>query len=506
MESFRYYIIVCLFPLFFILHGVNENYGLVAKSDLVQLFLKYLLISLGVALFSRLLFKEKAKSFILAFLILSFYFFFGAIKDFMQQVGIGEFTRYSMLIPLILLLILLLIFWLRKTKNTLSHTKRFLSVLLIVIVSFDFGLLIWNIITQKAIKQDFGDQKNDLLTTIDKSKTTQTRPDIYWIVIDEYASSRVLKKIFDFSNPLDSSLRARGFFVADSAQSNYNYTQYSLTSQLDMVYLPEFRNQSVVTPRDAMRGQYSLYRNNVCKFLQQIGYQVKNYSIYDIEGYPTKGMTPFLYTPRSLIDNQTLLGKLSRDLGWQFPILFKKDKQKAKETLNKKYVEDLDRLYKNYHRSIYNAVKDINNNAIPYFLMTHLFDAHEPFIYNEDGTIYAGEGLNASSKKRYIPQLQYSNKVLLNIVDSIKLNNKNKDYIIVLQGDHGFKFEENDPLFDTESCSTLFAVFYKEGNYQSWPNQFSTVNCFRILFNDKYQTRLPLLSDTSFNLLYRSKR
>ena len=501
MQSLKYYSLHCLFPLFFMLHGVNENFGLISFTTILFLYLKYSLVSLGVGFISTKLFRSKQKALVFSFFVLCFYFFFGAIKELLQNTW---FDRYSILLPALLVIVILLYLFIRSWKSGDYKFSKFITYFLLIITLSDLGILIFNIASKKAVEQDFGDRKNSLVDSVLAAFNKSERPDIFWLVIDEYSSARVLKNHFNTINPLIGSLEKKGFFIADSAYSNYNYTHFSLASQLDMVYLNELVNHSIVTPKDAMRGNLSLFKNNTCELLKRMGYKIDNLSIYDVEGAKSRGMTPFEYTPRSLIDNQTLSGKISRDLGWQIPILFRSDKRKAKLELNRKFAFELDKKYVEYHQQLHNRIRTVAADPDPVFLMAHLFDAHEPFIYNADGTVYAEEGLNAKGNNRYVAQLLHSNTIIEKLIESIQTQSK-KDYIIILQGDHGFKFAENDTLFEKESGSTLFAVYYTKGNYESWPRHLTTVNAFRILFNDRFQANLPLLPNRTFNLLYRSK-
>ena len=60
-------------------------------------------------------------------------------------------------------------------------------------------------------------------------------PNVYYIILDKYASSKVLKDIFDFDNQnFISQLSARGFHVTENSHSNYAGTILSLTSSLNM--------------------------------------------------------------------------------------------------------------------------------------------------------------------------------------------------------------------------------------------------------------------------------
>ena len=63
-------------------------------------------------------------------------------------------------------------------------------------------------------------------------------PDIYYIILDEYAGADSLEKNFNFDNiEFISALSKRGFFMPSNSYSNYPYTLLSIPSILNMQYL-----------------------------------------------------------------------------------------------------------------------------------------------------------------------------------------------------------------------------------------------------------------------------
>ncbi|MCP3996958.1 MAG: sulfatase-like hydrolase/transferase, partial [bacterium] len=94
-------------------------------------------------------------------------------------------------------------------------------------------------------------------------------PDVVLIILDGYPREDVLASGFGFDNSTFlSELEARGFFVADEAQSNYSYTFASVSSMFEMDYvfdlgLVDSEEQTVM--RKALGGDselVSLFRSN----------------------------------------------------------------------------------------------------------------------------------------------------------------------------------------------------------------------------------------------------
>lgn len=500
-EKGRYVLILLVFPSFFIIHGINENFGLVPLPVIGKLFIKYSLYTIIATVLSQFLLRDAKKGFVFSFLLLCCYFFFGAAKDTLTAAGYKNILSYKYMIPVLLLVFTGMFYLIKKSNKTFRRPVFFITVLLLIFLFFDSAQLVVNIIRKNEIKQDFGDQTNALYHTA-RIDTAATKPSVFWIVFDEYSSSNVLQKVWNYKNPLDSVLRERGFYIADSASSNYNFTHYSLTSTLDMVYLPELKYHTSVTARELVRGNYSLYENNVTKLFEHNGYRIENYTIYNLQHYPTKGILHFEHTPEALINHQTLFSRVRKDIGWNFPAVLKRNRKKADSLFNRNAVDKLDSTYHAFYNTTTAAIRSSAKEQEPFFFMIHIYLPHEPFIYNEDGSKHYVDGLSASGT-HYLPQLKYTNRIVQMMIDSIQHNYKNKELVILLQGDHGFKFEENDPLFDKESCKIMYAVYNSRKKYASWYPSVSSVNGFRILFNDNFGTTFPLLPDSSFILLSR---
>ena len=113
----------------------------------------------------------------------------------------------------------------------------------------------------------------------------------------------------------------------------------------------------------------------------------------------------------------------------------------------------------------------------------------------------------------------YGNKVLISLIKTIQKNNR--PYIIILQADEGpytneLRKEVNEGNFQWKNAtpdaikthmSILNAYYFPDKNYSSLNSKSSPVNSFRIIFNNYFGTKLPLLSNKyflnkSFDALY----
>ena len=91
-------------------------------------------------------------------------------------------------------------------------------------------------------------------------------PNIYYIILDEYARADVLKELFDYDNQAFLQfLQQKGFYVASQSHSNYSQTYLSLASSLNFSYLEDIaiREGTNSTRRAPLRQM--VQRNNVAR-------------------------------------------------------------------------------------------------------------------------------------------------------------------------------------------------------------------------------------------------
>ena len=142
------------------------------------------------------------------------------------------------------------------------------------------------------------------------------KPDIYFLLFDEYASSLSLKENYGFANDLDGFLTDRGFQVQKKGYSNYNYTQVSMASILNVGYINGIRNNAMLTVDDMGYCTQLIKNNEVVKFLSRQGYNIVNYSVFDLVGNPSPVKQTLLPLKTRLITDNTVFGRIYKDLGW----------------------------------------------------------------------------------------------------------------------------------------------------------------------------------------------
>lgn len=498
----RYYLLILCFPLFIVLHGLNEFPGLIAIPSAGVLAVRYALIALAIGIFSALILRDFPRSLTYACFLLTGFFFFGVIKDFTRRYDwLDALTPYRFMLPGILALSVLVAFFLKKLSRPPARFARLLSALLVVFIVLESVAFVYRYLIVGAPDHQLAARDKETIKNIHIPSGSE-KPFVFWIISDEYSASSVMKERWGYDNPLDSQLRSKGFFVADSAMSAYNNTLYSVSSILYMRYLDSIRNHTVVDYADAVLRRRQLKDNPVVEAFKRNGYAIENHAIYDLKDHPTVAVKEFYSESTRLINDQTLFERTRRDIGWGLKHIFSRNKAYYDSVDN---AQSLIKLIDSRNRILQeslSAAERRRNDAQPAFFMYHLMYTHAPFLFKADGSFdFSTDWENGESK--YIPNINYSNRILNNLIDSIMRMYEGRNYVIILQGDHGFKFSESDPFFEQASCKILYSVYCSDKDYALWNHSLNAVNSFRILFNKYFDARLPLLPGIASNIFPR---
>lgn len=477
-----------LLPLFFVLHGFTGNYDFVPVGDALLLTLIYSGSALLIATTFRLLYRDFTKASLVAFLIMAYHFFFGSVQDLLRKYFAGIFiSRYSFILPVSFLFFLTVIIWLKKRKKLFTKLTSYLNLLLLLLITIDAGWLAGKMLKpEERASSERGD------TGFIKCDTCK-KPDIFFIILDEYSGNTALKERFNFDNAaFENKLHDRGFYVAGNSRSNYNFTPFSVASILNMDYL----DLNMKTKGQGnLNYCYRMIRNGrIINFFKANGYQLYNYSIFDFSGQPARNYDNFLPTKTKLITAQTFLSRLGEDI--RFNIVTGKFGFKAAE---KKII------YSHLHNneSFLKLTRDIaaRQSLSPKFVYTHLMMPHDPFYFDSKGTPLPLEKLREAGKKEkndYVEYLQYCNKKILQLADDI-LGSSPTPPVIILLGDHGFKyFQQKEER--RYSFLNLDAVYMPTGNYNRFYDSISNVNLFRVILNTQFHQHLPMLKDSTIYL------
>jgi len=496
-----------LFSLYPILFILAHNAGQVYMQDAFIPAAWTLGITLGAFLILGLVLRDFLKAGILVSAFVLLFFSFGHVFELVMGKQIMGFTfgRYRFLIGLWLLIFAGIVIFTFRMRGAESWTKalNFLSFLLVALNVF---LLVSHEI--KTAKLDFASPSLNVQSReVENGQGSQNeKPDIYYIILDAYGRSDVLKSILGYDNSeFIHFLQSKGFKIAEQSHSNYSKTYLSLASSLNMEYL----DQTVASLGEASTDQGPLAKmirdNRIVHFLKKNGYKIISFSTG--------------YTLTEKIDGTDIYYKTPGGLS-EFDNIFLNTTPIPWLNGSTVTVQQYDK-----HRSriltILKNLPEIAKNPEPTFTFAHILPPHQPFVFGPNGEkknpkgsfSLLERGTPQEYKRDYLGQVIFITKKIEKALEGI-LKNSSTPPLILIQGDHGsiysamaqdgtrttFEHNWNHPSEDTlkERMSILNAYYLPGGGEEKIYPGITPVNTFRVILDYYFGEDMPLLKDESF--------
>ena len=484
-----------LLVFFFLLHAVNENFGLISLSIFIKYSGLYLLLGLVLLSLSLLFFKKRAPAFLYASFLLAVFFFFGAVQDTLKNVSLPLWmTSYTMLLSAIVLLAFAVAYVLKKAKSNFSKLNSYLQLFFLIITAIELITFTWFTITNHEQINEFGDRSKQLSKGYQPCDSC-SKPDIYFIVFDGYASSSCLRDEFNFDNSsMDSLLGKYDFFISKNSKSNYALSPLSIASAFDLNYLRNDLKQKEVTGKFIVQSVQTLYNSELPIMLGKEGYEMKNYSIFNFKGHAVDSSEQHAAFKENLINLQTLAGRFKRDIGWRVARLNPLASAKSFETnFTRKKELNIRRYITSNFQKLESEIKE--KSGRPKFVYAHLMLPHDPYYFDDNGHYNPDSMIYRIIPQLYIKQLVFTNKLVTKIVDDL-MNDTARKKIVIIEGDHGYReYLQRSKM--PEIFRNLNAYWFPDKNYSILYDGISPVNTFRVVFNQYFHKNFPLLPDSS---------
>lgn len=307
---------------------------------------------------------------------------------------------------------------------------------------------------------------------LDKALSTKPKPDIYYLIFDSFPASKTLFAMHGYDNSaLINWLTSHGFYIATHARSNYDRTTLSTSSALNMQYMDKLL-------AGAKQGTWSqpvfeeMVNDNCCKRLvERLGYK---YIKADGEG--NSGFaSPFNFI--GLFAHPFTIQCINLTPLRNFRMLSK-------------------HLWAEEHLAPDRTLSVILEMSSPKFVHINVNAPHVPWVFDANGNI-----VDVSQKvpSSYLNQLKFSEKLIRSAIELILAKSKQPP-IIIVQGDHGPWDPNPDDLerYFKMRMRILNAYYLPGVKNRLLYEGITPVNSFRVVFNDYFNIKLPLLPDESF--------
>lgn len=226
-----------LFALSFVLVLFNSNINQIFLSALfmpaIFIFLTTLLVSCLVFLLSKN--KEKSMLYLSVFVVLFFSYseILACSPAAEYSVWLLHFSDRTMALGLELIVFVLIFLLIRHTSKA-SSLLRFLQIMAVIMVIMPLIQIV-----PFEMRHFFQSSKyvTAVIPALDPSKISK-KPDIYYIVPEDYSSATVMKQFFNADiSDFNDFLTEKGFYVATQSSSNYPKSFLSIASALNLSYL-----------------------------------------------------------------------------------------------------------------------------------------------------------------------------------------------------------------------------------------------------------------------------
>ena len=462
-----------LFSLFPIMFFFQFNFYELIFEDLIFPFFLSISITFFAWMILRKFIGSQRSGLIISLVVMCFInlgnigmFFSDSPNETLQFLG-----QVHILGSILLILSIIGIIYFLKTQ-TLDDKTSISNVIAMTII----GFLIFNI-TTISITTAEDDSLLEFYNIPIQISDVENKPNIYFIILDEYAGFTQLKNDFNFDNSnFKAELEKRDFFVDKNSLSNYPSTSLSVPSMMSMMYFDFIPENLGKDSKNIKVVEKMINENSVMKIFQANGYKITTLdagsgrisdtylanvrlcnSIFDINPELRKNFA-IVYVPivglRDIIFNEVIRDKLECS---------------------------------------FSALMDFNEGQDnPDFVVAHLRLPHAPFIYDSFGNSISINDMG--DKNAYLDQLKFANKKTLEIVD--KIQERSLENIIIIVSDHGYRYYidyENPTIDDYIRGFNNLGAYYFPGKERH--ETIALVNIFPIIFNSYLEMNYEILDD-----------
>ena len=406
-----------VFPAFFI---YQVNFGEIPASVFIISAAVSVLASIVIyAVISAAVRTMSTASAVMYFLAVAFYSY-GLLYDSIDPSSIhGLFSSQLLWITVYFLICSLIIRFIIKLGDRIDFRNFVwsMAVFLIALYSINAGMLFY-----KAIAIDKG---RDVLqeTAVDSEVAASgigNYPDIYFIVLDEYASSETIEKYYGYSNAgFEKYLEGKGFEVFKESVAPFDSTEQVLASLLGM---------KKISPDTTSRQAYGIIAENpAASFLKDYGYKYVHIgSSLEVNKIKIKGADYYYnyFSTRHFYTDDDLSSKLI-DMSVLRPFF---------------YTAEWTVVQQKAVRYSFDSLKQAGDIAGPKLVYAHIMCPHHPFVFDrEGGPLKISDRKNWTDKSIYLGQYIYVTGLVENFLDELLegVNGDTAKPVVIIQSDHG---------------------------------------------------------------------
>ena len=247
----------------------------------------------------RLAFKRGAKAGVLTSFVVVWFFYFGIFTSDLSRWNLSD----RILFPIWIALFVLGTIGVVRSKSAVVNLSRGLSVFAAVILVIPVYKTVTYRIDHPPVRiSDMRLWPSALQKPVIPSGSK--RPDVYFIIPDDYARPDVLKKYFRYDNSgFVRELEKRGFVMAGGIRSPYSKSELNMASALNMDYLSRLPSILGKRSQDVLLSRKMIEDSRASHVLESLGYR---YTHIDSDDITFAADNPHI-SPLAAPDNLTYL-------------------------------------------------------------------------------------------------------------------------------------------------------------------------------------------------------
>ena len=428
-----------------------------------------------------LILRSPAKAGLATAIFLVFFFSYGRFYDGLNYLGVFV-PKHGHLLPAVLLVFGYCVYFIGRAKSDFRVTTRLLNIVAVVLIAI-------NLFNIGSYKVQLARLSTDALvestehTTAASPAELNTLPDIYFIILDEYARPDTMKEWCDYDNSeFINSLEDKGFFIAYESETRTPYSPRIMAQILNMEYLddepwsvPTYQKMAYSKVADFLKAQgykYIVFGSwgDVGRWGRYMEDNADRYFNY-FETAATRWVSEFQET----LWNTTMLRPFYYHLvGSQYETAYRRQTLYTLEHL-KAMPEEVEG---------------------PKFVFAPFACPHEPFVFGPEGEYIAPMNtFNYGDKQFYRGQYIFISTEIEKVID-VLLEKSEIPPIIILQSDHGQRPFHPGLVIGPEEWRKILNAMYLPGmDYSELSDSISPVNTFRLIFNHYFDADYPLLEN-----------
>ncbi|HEX9235536.1 MAG TPA: sulfatase-like hydrolase/transferase [Actinomycetota bacterium] len=476
------------------LHNVSDGVG--AREVIMPLSVVVAASFVVVLVATMLLRRDLLRGALAGSVVVLLVFSYGPLTDLMREVKLlGSAAVPPLVVALsIALCVGAIVAILRAGRGRVTGLTKGLNIVAAGLVAFN--LVAIRLDTDKY--SSAGTDDTSLLAAESGGTVRAKKPDIYFIVLDEYGGEQALRELLGFDNrPFLKALADRGFYLPPHPTTNYPRTVLYLAATMNMRYV-----QEQVEPGRPVYGSDLvplIQHDLVPKLLHTKGYTYINIGSW-VEETATN--------PQA--DRNVVLGhglsEFSQALLQQTVVA---------PALQAVGSPGFDRQQFDRANFQFDQLAKSRSLSGPTFVFAHILMPHWPFVFGAHGEFKdtpvpfsvvkpSFEQIPEEVRNAYVAELQATNTKTLALIDKLLSGPVQSRPVIVLQSDEGFFTQlYGDPQEATDRdleqhFNTLAAYYFPGLQHTGLYRRMTPVNTFRLLFDDYLGAKFPLLPDRNY--------